>query len=83
MSRWVRQLQRMFYGSAIGAPAQVVISQLKEANRQNAQYVIIIGPDELLRGEVIMRSMATGQQMNIDLRKEMVDEIKEVLSRGL
>jgi histidyl-tRNA synthetase len=37
-------------------------SQLKQANRRASKLVIIIGEDELARGEVTLRDMETGEQ---------------------
>ena len=37
-------------------------SQLKQANRRASKLVIIIGEDELVRGEVTLRDMETGEQ---------------------
>ena len=40
-------------------------SQLKEANKLNAKYAIIIGENELANKEVIIKNMLTGNQESI------------------
>jgi len=37
-------------------------SQLKQANKRTSKLVIIVGDDELARGEVTLRDMASGEQ---------------------
>lgn len=37
-------------------------AQMREADRLKSRYVIIIGADELARGEVMIKQMATGEQ---------------------
>ncbi len=42
-------------------------SQLKAANRSQVRYALIIGEDELQRGEVAVRDMSTGEQISVPL----------------
>ena len=44
-------------------------SQMKEANKMNAKYVLIIGDNELESKEVIIKEMFSGEQHNILLDK--------------
>jgi len=37
-------------------------SQLKQANKRDAKFAIIVGDDELARGEIALRDMVTGEQ---------------------
>ena len=39
-------------------------SQMRDANKLNAQFVIIIGEDEINSGEVIIKNMKDGSQIN-------------------
>jgi len=39
-----------------------VKAQMREANRTNAKYVLIIGGDEFARGEVVLKNMSNGEQ---------------------
>jgi len=40
-------------------------AQLKQANRRGARWVVIIGDEELSRGTVAVRAMATGEQVEV------------------
>ena len=44
-------------------------SQLKEANRLKAKYAIIIGENEIINKEVIIKNMLTGDQENISFNQ--------------
>ena len=44
-----------------------VKSQMREANRQNARYVIVVGADELRSGRAAMKEMATGKDVPVSL----------------
>jgi histidyl-tRNA synthetase len=39
--------------------------QLKEANARGARHVVLLGPDEVRRGAVTLRVMATGEQREL------------------
>ncbi|MEG1497019.1 MAG: histidine--tRNA ligase [Clostridiales bacterium] len=55
-------------------------SQLKTADRLKAKIAIIMGEDELLRGEAILRDMADGEQSPIkaaDILDEVIRRIKQ------
>jgi histidyl-tRNA synthetase len=51
-------------------------AQLKSADRFNARYVAILGEDELQKGEIIVKTMETGQQVTYRL-DEFVNTMKE------
>ena len=51
-------------------------AQLKSADRFNARYVAILGEDELQKGEIIVKTMETGQQVTYRL-DEFVNKMKE------
>jgi histidyl-tRNA synthetase len=42
-------------------------AQMKEANRQNAKKVLIIGEEEIKKGKAVLRDMQTGEQEEIGL----------------
>jgi len=42
-------------------------AQMKEANRQKAEKVLIIGEEEIKKGKAILRDMQTGEQQEIEL----------------
>jgi histidyl-tRNA synthetase len=49
-------------------------AQLKSADRLRARYTAILGEDELARGEIALKDMATGEQRFVPLDK-LADEI--------
>ena len=49
-------------------------AQMKEANRQKAKKVLVIGEEEMKKGKAVLRDMQTGEQKEIDL-----DRIDHVL----
>jgi histidyl-tRNA synthetase len=44
-------------------------AQMKEANRQKAKKVLIIGEDEIKKGRAILKDMESGEQKEIELDK--------------
>jgi histidyl-tRNA synthetase len=51
-------------------------AQMKSADRLQAKYVAIIGEDELNRGEITVKTMATGDQMTASLTDFVVQMAK-------
>ncbi|MGB8657653.1 MAG: histidine--tRNA ligase [Candidatus Zixiibacteriota bacterium] len=51
-------------------------AQMKEANRQKAEKVLIIGEEEMKQGKAVLRDMGTGEQKEIGLTE--VDQIWSV-----
>ncbi|MEK7633628.1 MAG: His/Gly/Thr/Pro-type tRNA ligase C-terminal domain-containing protein, partial [Patescibacteria group bacterium] len=48
-------------------PAEEKIDkQLKYANKKNIPYVIIIGPEEVASGKVVLKNMKTGEQFKLN-----------------
>ncbi len=43
--------------------------QLKYANKKNIPYVIIIGPEEVANGKVVLKDMKTGEQKELTLEE--------------
>ncbi len=59
---------------AMGIGAQIAMSgslrsQLRQANKRQASFAIIVGDDELARGEVSLRDMGSGEQTMVPLDK--------------
>ena len=46
-------------------------SQMKQSGKQNCRYTLIIGDDELDKGQATLRNMQTRDQEDIALPKEM------------
>ena len=53
---------------------------MKQANRANVRFTLILGEDELATGEVTVRDMAAGEQQRISLA-EIEDWLKRRLQR--
>ncbi len=49
--------------------------QLRYASRKNVPFVVIVGPDEVSRGEVLLRDMASGEQRSVE-REALVAAIR-------
>jgi histidyl-tRNA synthetase len=54
--------------------------QLKEADARGARHAILIGPDELARGAVVVRSLATGEQREVTLEMLRTDPLATISS---
>lgn len=39
--------------------------QFKEADRKGIRWVLVLGPDDLARGEVVVKDLGTGEQRNV------------------
>lgn len=50
-------------------------AQMKSAERMQARYTAILGDDELERGEIALKSMATGEQRTVKL-SDLASELK-------
>lgn len=49
--------------------------QLKYANKKNVPYVIIIGPEEVEKGIVVLKDMKSGKQFKLS-KEELVDKLE-------
>ncbi len=52
-------------GVGAGRHAGSLRSQLRQADKRQAKVTVIIGEDELARGEVTLRDMASGEQTTV------------------
>ncbi len=68
-------LRRKGISAEMGLENRSLKSQMKAANKLHAQYVIIIGDDEIEKGVVTLRNMSDGQQETVDI--QMVSSILE------
>jgi histidyl-tRNA synthetase len=71
-----------------GAPSEIYIGerfdlrrQLQYANRKGIPYTVILGPDEIASGTVVIREMATGEQRTIE-RANLAAEITGIVRAG-
>ncbi|MCK4267310.1 MAG: histidine--tRNA ligase [Actinomycetia bacterium] len=51
-------------------------SQMKLADKMGAEYALILGPDEMARGEVVMRNLSTGEE-----RPEKLSSVADKLGK--
>ena len=56
--------------------------QLRYADRQGIPIVVVLGPDELERGEVSVKQLATGEQINVPLAS-LVSTVHNMLESEL
>lgn len=54
-------------------------AQMKSADRAGAQFVLIIGPDEVQNSAIILRAMSSGEQRSIS-RKDVLAEVMNAIS---
>lgn len=55
-------------------------AQMKAADRSGAKYAVIIGEDELSRGEASLKDLQTGEQQQVQI-SEIADRIRSLSSR--
>ena len=63
--RLAHQLRDQGHSVAYGLKQQGVAKQMKAAAREGANTVLIIGPDELANGTVLVRDMTSGEQREV------------------
>lgn len=56
-------------------------AQMKQADRLQARLVMIIGPDELERGEATVRDLDRSEQWNVPI-KQATPRVKDYLARA-
>ena len=82
--RWVfrhaQAFRREGLSVALDLKGRSLKSQMKEANRQNAPYTIIIGGNELEEGKAQVKEMETGEQVEVtfDRLAAYLKERKEI-----
>lgn len=70
-----RELRQAGFSSSIDLDARAPKHQFKAADKSGAGIVLILGEDELARGEVTVKRMATGEQSAIP-RESLFDWLK-------
>jgi histidyl-tRNA synthetase len=55
-------------------------SQMKQADRHKARYALIVGDDELAKGEAILRNMQTKEQISVPI-DGLVETVKEKINK--
>lgn len=79
-AQWVfataRALRETGLRVALDLKGRSMKAQMREANRQNAPYTVIVGKDELAAQKVQVKHMATGEQVEIAF-EQLADYLKE------
>jgi histidyl-tRNA synthetase len=57
-----------------------LLAQLKIADRNNARYALIVGTDELQRGQAVLRDLAERTDARVGLGKDLVPQLVERVS---
>jgi len=65
--RLVDALRREDVGAWLAFGTRGLKSQLREAGKRAAHYVVILGEDELTAGAATVRNMQTGEQVSVEL----------------
>ena len=77
--RLLRELRRAGLAAQMELEARSLKAQMKRADRWSARAAVIVGGDELGRGEVTLRDMTTGEQRAVP-RHGVVSAARTVLS---
>ena len=56
-------------------PQAALGKQLKEADRRGARYALLLGPDELARGEVVLKDLRSGEQQSL-ARAQLIEVMR-------
>ncbi|MDA8163560.1 MAG: histidine--tRNA ligase [Desulfobacteraceae bacterium] len=65
--RLLHELRRKGVRAAMDHEGRSLKSQMKQAGRLQARYVFLLGEEELKRGELVVKEMATGEQTTVAL----------------
>lgn len=74
----MHQLRQHGIRADLYPPGARMKKQMKYANRINARYILILGPEEWKKKEIALKNMNTGEQSNINLT-----EAVEILQQKL
>ena len=66
--------------AAVDLEARSLKGQLRQANKERYRYAVILGSDELTRGEATLKDMVSGEQRAIPLQ-EVVDRLTRLPDR--
>jgi histidyl-tRNA synthetase len=75
----LRELRRAGVAAVMEFEARSLRAQMKRADRVDARVTVIVGGDELARGEVTLRNMSTGDQQAVP-RASAVDAIRKAVA---
>jgi histidyl-tRNA synthetase len=69
LHRLARSLRRRGSSAAYSLRPMGVGKQFKEASGRGARQVVVLGPDEVARGLVVVRTMATGEERQVPIEQ--------------
>ena len=72
-------LRREGMRAAMDYSGRSLKAQLKQANRQNARFTLIVGDDELARRQGTLRNMATQEQRPLDLSGTAAEQCQRLI----
>ncbi len=75
---WVCELNNIGIPTEMDYSGRSLKSQMKRADRMNAAYVLIVGEEEIKKGEAVLRDMNTKEQALIPLNS-IVDNLQKAL----
>ena len=77
---WVCRLAELGLNAEMATVERSLKSQMKQANRLGAAWVLIFGEDEMARGEAVLRNMATRDQQDVAVAG-MVENLTAIIGR--
>ena len=75
---WIRDLRRKDFSVQLSYNDVSLKAQLKQADKAQARYVLIVGENELEQEELILRDMNTRHQQTLSLN-EVVEKLAKIL----
>jgi histidyl-tRNA synthetase len=78
----VQALRRRGLRAAVDLEARSLKGQLRQANRDRYRFSVILGSDELVRGEATLKDMVSGEQRAVPLG-EVVDRLARLPEREI
>ena len=76
-----RDLRHEGVSSCVDYDGRSLRAQMKRADRMGVEHVLIVGGDELARGEVTVKNMESGDESTV-LRADVVNKLREVMSKA-
>jgi histidyl-tRNA synthetase len=73
--RLARELRDAGVPTVTALGADKLGRQLREADQKGARYALVVGPDELSRGEVVVKDLRSGEQRSV-ARDRVVDLLR-------
>jgi histidyl-tRNA synthetase len=71
----LRELRHAGFEAHMEYEGRSIRSQMKRADRLGARVAVILGDDELVRGDVTVKNMATGDQVRVG-RAQLVAHLR-------